>query len=325
MIRVSLLLGLSVLLGLAGCGRRSSILDPVAGGPSSPTIGPGPAVDDRGGDARRPPTGTSCSGRDDCPSDQVCVENLCRHRETSVAGEILAAAAEAQVAAGEWEGALRAYDEAITAFETARAPVPGDVLCAAASLALRTARDTEARERGARLADRCFRATLPGDSLRSDVASALARHRFEGLDAALFDRADSADRFFTQEASRPTLDALVTDLVLPDGEDPALDQLREALAGEAARRAIGECFEEDWEVRHERSAHASLVVRYTTSLHNMGTYTVYDSELLFEPTTVAVDGFEPCVAHALAEVVTLPRRSRIVEWNTSLEIETRVE
>lgn len=324
------LAALALLIGAmtaaVGCGRRSSILDPVPTGPATPTIGPAPAVVGvAGGVTRRPPAGTTCSGRTDCPSDQVCVDGRCRHRDTSVAGEILAAAADAQVEAGEWEGALRAYDEAITAFETARAPVPGEVLCRAASLALRTARDADGREIGARRADQCFRATLAGEPLRGEVARALARLRFEGLDAALFDRADSAERFFTQEASRPTLDALQIDLVIPDGDESGLASLREALGGEAARRALGECFEQDWEVRHERSASASLVVRYTTHMRDMVTYDIFEGELGFEPTTTAVDGFEPCVAHALTNVVRLPNRSRIVQWQTSLDIAVRVE
>lgn len=319
-----LALSIAVVLGTPGCNRRSSILDPLPTGSSSPTIGPAPALEGAG-TGHRPPAGTTCTGRGDCSSDQVCVDGRCRHRETSVAGEILAAAADAQVEAGEWAGALRAYDEAITAFETARAPVPGEILCRAASLTLRTARDAEGRERGARRADQCFRATLSGDPLRAEVSRALARLRFEGLDAALFDRADPAERFFTQEASRPTLDALAIDLVLPDGDESGLDSLRVALAGEAARLAIGECFEQDWEVRHERAASASLVVRYTTHMRDMVTYDIYEGELAFEPTTTAVDGFEPCVAHALTTVVRLPSRSRLVQWQTSLDIAVRVE
>lgn len=327
--RIVPILALGLVLALVpaslACGRRSSILDPVAGAPPVATIGPAPALEIDVAAARRPPAGTTCGGREDCASDQVCVDGRCRHRDTSVAGEILASAAEAQIEAGEWDGALRAYDEAIRAYEAGRAPVPGDIVCRTAALRLRTAADPEAREEGARRADRCFRASLPGDPLRAEVARALARLRFEGLDAALFDRTDPAERFFTLEASRPTLDALAIDLVLPDGDEVGLAALREALAGEAARRAIGECFEQDWEVRHERSAAASLVVRYTTRLRDMVTYDIYEGEIAFEPTSTAVDGFEPCIAHALTSVVRLPSRSRVVSWQTSLDIAVRVE
>jgi hypothetical protein len=309
---------------VAGCGRRTSILEPAPGTAPPATIGPSP-IALSGPSTHLPPAGTSCGGRGDCASDQVCVDGTCRHRETSVAGEILAAAADAQVEAGDWEGALHTYDEALAAWDAAHAPVPSDVLCHSASVILRTAATPEARERGATRADRCFRSSLPGDPLRDDVARALARLRFEGLDAALFDRSSPVDHFFTLEASRPTLDALAIDVVLPEGDESGLVQLREALGLEAARHAVGDCFEADWEVRRARDATASLVVHYQTRLVDMGTWDDYESELTFAPRTVAEEGFEPCVARALAGVVALPPRSRIVDWSTTLDIAVRVE
>lgn len=323
-----LVLALSLSVLALGCNRRTPIgatpgATPPVGG-AEPAETPSEAT---AAAARRPPTGTSCSGRDDCPSDQVCVERRCRYRETSVAGEILAAAAVAQVEAGDWQGAMRAYDDAIAAFETARRPVPPDLFCASASLLLRTSADSEGRERGARRADQCFRASLPGFGPRDEVTRALSRLRFEGLDSALFDHVDPAERFFTAEASRPTLDALTITVVVPDDVEnaPGLDAVRTALEAEAARRAIGECFEQDWETRHERNAHASLVLRYTTRLHDMGTYDSYEPELSFERTTVAEDGFEPCLAQALSNVIEAPRSGRVVQWQTSVDVDARVE
>jgi hypothetical protein len=330
---VSFLILALTLASLVGCNRRSPLGAPGTPGASSgaagsTTPGEASASTEAGTPAsRRPPTGTSCAGRDDCPSDQVCVEHGCRYRETSVAGEILAAAAAAQVEAGDWQGAMRAYDDAIAAFDTARRPVPPDIYCASAVLLLRTSADGEGRERGARRADQCFRASLPGFEPREEVTRALSRLRFEGLDSALFDRVDPAERFFTAEATRPTLDALTISVVVPDDVEnaPGLDGVRTALTEEAARRAIGECFEQDWETRHERTAHASLVLRYTTRLHDMGDYDSYDPELTFERMTVAEDGFEPCLAQALSNVIPPPRTGRVVTWQTSVEIDARVE
>lgn len=317
------------LLG-AGCTRRASLLDtpppPNAEIPRPAAAGLGSSV--RPGSARgsaRSVMGASCAGREDCPSEQVCVEHRCRHRETSVAGEILATAAQGQLEAGDWEGAVRTYDQAIEHFEAANAPVPPEILCGSAALMLRTATDADGRERGARRADACFRASLPGTPAREEVRRALARLRFEGLDTALFDRAEPAERFFTQEPSRPTVDALAIDVQFPDSQEPGAQQLREQLAAEAAHRAIADCFVSDWELRHERQAHASLIVRYSTRLHDMGTYDVYEPEVSFEKTTVAEDGFEPCVARALGSAVTAPRASRSVSWQTSLEITARVQ
>lgn len=321
LLAVAVALAAVALAALApGCGRRGSLLDTPPGGGAAGERGGA-----HGGPTSRPPAGTSCTGREDCPSDQVCVASACRYRETSVAGEILATAAQAQVEVGDWEGAIRTYDQAIEHYETAHAPVPPELLCRSAALILRTAADPEARERGARRADGCFRASLPGAAEREEVRRAVARLRFEGLDTGLFDRAEPAERFFTQEPSRPTVDALAIDVQLPDSEEPGAEQVREQLAGEAAHRAIAECFVQDWELRHERSAQASLVLRYSTRLHDMGTYDVYEPDVSVEKTTVAEDGFEPCVARALSAAITAPRGSRVVSWQTSMEITARVQ
>ena len=314
---------LAILVALPACNRRTSMME-------DPPGETGEAANGGGGTARarstaRSAAGTTCAGRDDCPSDQVCVDHVCRHRETSIAGEILASAAEGQVVAGDFEGAIRTYDQAIEHFDTAHAPVPPDLLCASASLILRTARDADARERGARRADACFRASVPGMPARTEVRRAVARLRFEGLDTALFDRAEPAERFFTQEASRPTVDALAIDVELPESEEPGVQQVREQLTGETAHRAIAECFVSDWELRHERSAHANLVIRYSTRLHDMGTYDSYEPEIRVEKTTVAEDGFEPCVARALSAAITAPRAGRVVAWQTNLELTARVQ
>ncbi|UJR80692.1 Hypothetical protein I5071_27410 [Sandaracinus amylolyticus] len=320
----SLPLVLAAILSLAGCNRRGSLLDqPPAATGDATRPGARPPGSARG--SARPPAGTSCMGREDCPSDQVCVDRVCRYRETSVAGEILATAARAQVEAGDWEGAIRTFDQAIEHYDTAHAPVPPDLLCASASLVLRTASDAEGRERGARRADACFRASLPGSPEREEVRRAVARLRFEGLDTALFDRTEPAERFFTQEPSRPTVDALAIDVELPESEDPGVAQVREQLAGEAARRAIAECFVQDWELRHERSASASLIVRYATRLHDMGTYDTYEPTISVEKTTVAEDGFEPCVARSLSGAIAAPRASRVVAWQTSMSITASVQ
>jgi hypothetical protein len=303
-----------MVLALGACRGRPSLLDNPPGDEGG---GHGPTT--------RPPAGTTCEGRGDCPSDQVCVERECRYRDTSVAGEIFATAAAGQVEAGDWEGAIRTYDQAIEQFETAHAPVPPEILCASAALTLRTASDPEARERGARRADACFRASLPGAPEREEVRGAVARLRFEGLDTALFDRSEPAERFFTQEPSRPTVDALAIDVELPDSDEAGAREIREQLAGEAAHRAIADCFVQDWELRHERQAHASLILRYATHLHDMGTYDVFEPEISIEKTTVAEDGFEPCVARSLAAAITAPRGSRTVAWQTNIEITAAVQ
>lgn len=274
---------------------------------------------------RRPPTGTTCGGRDDCPSDQVCVESRCRHRDTSVAGEILASSARALAEAGDWEGAIEAYADAMQAYEAAHAPVPAELTCDQATLMLSTATTPEAREAGAARADACFRASLPGFAPREETRRAVARLRFQGLDVTLFDQETPATRFFTQAQSPPTVDAIVVEATLTGDEEAGIVDVRTQIDAEAAHRAIAECFIQDWEVHHERAARGSLVVRYSTRMRDMGTYDAFEPELLVEKTTVAEDGFEPCVARALSANLTPPRSGRVVSWQAPLEVAAHVQ
>ena len=279
--------------------------------------------------SRRPPAGATCSGREDCVSDQVCVELRCRYRKTSVAGEVLASAAEAQAESGDWNGALESYDQAFHAFESADAPVSPDVACGAAELILRTATDADARERGARRADLCFRITVPGDPRRLAVRRALARLRFEGLEIALFDREEPAARFFTQEPSRPTVDAVQVDVQMPDlepRESSSHTAVRERLRSEDGVRAVAECFIQDWDTNHDRSATADLRMSYSTRLRDMGSYDVYEPVMEIEQTSTAEDGFEPCLARALPSLFDPENRSlRGEPWNQAVRITVNLQ
>lgn len=325
-----LALSLLVALALAGCQPRRGI------GGSSRGDHPnddhaesaGSTSASRAQASRRPPAGATCSGRDDCTSDQVCVDARCRYRDTSVAGEVLASAAEAQAESGDWNGALETYDQAFRAFETADAPVPPEIACGAAELILRTATDAEARERGARRADLCFRITVPGDARRLAVRRALARLRYEGLEIALFDREDPAERFFTQDPSRPTVDAVQVDVQMPDldpHESSSHTAIRERLRSEDGVRAIAECFIQDWDANHDRSATADLRMSYATRLRDMGSYDVYEPVIEIAQTSTAQDGFEPCLAAALPALFDPEDRSlRGEAWEQAVRITARL-
>lgn len=271
--------------------------------------------------------GTTCEGIDGCGGDQVCVAHVCRARVTSVSGEIFAASAVSLAESGDWEGALRAYDESMAAYVASSAPVPPDLSCASAALLLRNARDAEGRERGAQRADRCFRDSPPGFGPRDDVRRALARLRFEGLDLALFDRPEPAERFFTVAPSRPSVDAVQVELRLPEpnNDQVGLAAVTEQLDGEVARHAVADCLLQDWEVRHERSAEAHLVIRFSTHLRDLGTYDAYDPQLVVEKTSSAEDGFEPCLAQALTAVLTPPRQSRVTAWQNTIDVAAHIQ
>lgn len=282
----------------------------------------------RGQTPRRLPAGATCSGRDDCTSDQICVEHRCAYRTTSVAGEILAAAAEAQARAGNWDGAIESYDAAFREFEARGAPVPPEIACAAAELMLRTGTDPETRERGAQRADLCFRHTVPNHPARTEVRRALARLRFDGLELGRFDQEDPAARFFTQEPSRPTLESVVVDIEMPDlkPRQPAEHTaVRQLLQSETGTGAIAECFIQDWETNHRPSAEATVRLSFSTRLRDMGTHDVYEPQLDVVPMTTAEDGFEPCLARALPAIVQLPKRSgRSESWDQTVRITAQV-
>lgn len=268
--------------------------------------------------------GTSCTHTDDCPDAQACVEGRCRHRRTSVAGEILASSASALAAAGDWERAIATYEEATEAFTAAHAPIPPELVCEQAALMLSVARDTDAREAGARRADACFRLSLPGFGPRDEVRRAVARLRFEGLDVSLFDESEPAARFFTQRQSAPTADAIDLEVTLGGDEQPNLEEVRTQLASDDSRRAIADCFIQDWGIRHERTASATLLVRYSARMRDMGSYDTFVPEIAVDGTTPSEDGFEPCLSRALTTALTAPRAGRVTAWQAPLEIHARI-
>ena len=268
------------------------------------------------------PAGATCTGRDGCPASQRCVEGRCRYAATTVRGEVLASSADALRESGDIDGALTTYEEAIAAFEQAEAPVPPDVLCGAAFAALRLTGGEDGRERAGAMADRCFRGSLPGDPLRMEALRALGRLRYDGLSLIAFDEQEPATRFFTERASRPTVDAVEIGLDLPDESEAGYDDLKNLMQSDLGTRAIADCFIQDWELRHERTARASLVLKLETRLRDMGDYDIYEGTASVEQQGLEADGFEPCVAGALTGVFeeNSARSGRSSRWQIPFEV-----
>ena len=89
-------------------------------------------------------------------------------------------------------------------------------------MALLGAMDDTAREEAARRADRCFRASLPGDPSRARTLEALGRLRHDGLALAAFDADEAPERFFTEQQGRPGVEAVLVEHALPEGDLPGL-------------------------------------------------------------------------------------------------------
>ncbi|MGE0790151.1 MAG: hypothetical protein AB7S26_31040 [Sandaracinaceae bacterium] len=323
---------LVALAAAPGCQRREGAQDPAAlsdDGADAPAAQDDDGRSRRAQASRRRAAGASCAGRDDCSSDQVCVDAMCRYERTSVSGEVLVTAAVAQRQAGDTAGAIETYDLAFAAYEARGAPIPPELACGAALAILESATDPETRERGATRADLCFRTTVPGHPARRDVQQAVARLRYEGLDISLFDEEEPATRFFTGERTRPTVDAVVVRIQMPDlepHEPPGHTRAREILDSEAGHRAVADCFIQDWELRHEAEVSGELGMRFSSRLRDMGTYDVFVPEVAIEPTTAGDDGFEPCLSRALAPLFDANDRSlRGDGWTQAIRITARVQ
>lgn len=277
---------------------------------------------------RHLPAGATCAATGDCPADQVCVDDRCHYAATCVAGEVLASAAKAQLTAGDFGGAVRAYDEAIVAFDHNKTPVPPRILCDAAIAALRAGPGQDARERAARRADACLRGSLPGDKRRREVIEGLTRLRYDGLDPTNFDKPQPPERFFTKEPTRPTVDAIQIDIDLPKSDDKGYDDVKQALEGDASRRAIADCFLQDWDIRHNRQVKAALLLKLKSEMHDMVYYDVYKPEASVSQTSLAQDGFEPCTAAALTDVLkdALPKNmGGKISWQQPFEVTAHLQ
>lgn len=254
------------------------------------------------------------------------MQNVCRSRRASAAGEILTAAALAQLEAGDAAGALHSFDEAAERYRALGAPYPPELVCGAANAALRGAGTPETREDAAKRADLCFRHSLPNDPSRTPVRLGLARLRYDGLDLSLFDRPEPATRFFTQPPTRPTVDAIQVSLNLPDRDDATYRTLRDALSDTGATRAIAGCFVSDWETRHERHAEANLTLSFTTHLRDMGSYDAFEATVEVTPTVPVDNQFTNCVARDLAMALQPgPRVNHLVSWHETFVLSARVQ
>ncbi|MEO0325313.1 MAG: hypothetical protein AAF447_20315, partial [Myxococcota bacterium] len=203
---------------------------------------------------------------------------------------------------------------------------PPVVVCGAAGAARGPGGDASLRDRAARRADACFRGSLPGDPLRAAVLRALGRMRYDGLALAAFDATTPAERFFTEQPSRPTSDAVGIMVDLPESDARGYDVMVGRLRGDDAMAIMADCFIQDWELNHERTATAGLLLKMSTRLRDMGSYDVYEPKVELVVDGVEVEGFAPCVAGALAPVLEDGLRlGRSATWQLPLRVSAGLE
>ncbi|MDH5492889.1 MAG: hypothetical protein OEY14_13125, partial [Myxococcales bacterium] len=166
----------------------------------------------------------------------------------------------------------------------------------------------QTREEAARRADACFRGSLPGDPMRERTLRALAALRYDGLDLERFDREEPAERFFTNEASDPTLDAIDVTLGFMDTSPPGRHRLIGILEGARAKQELARCFIVDWNSRHERSALGTLRLSVRSgrpSAEAEGTPLLAAIELR-NGSRRAPSAFEACAVRSLQPLLSAP-------------------
>ncbi len=289
--------------GLAGAGA------PAAGETSAPTRSSGT------------PAGASCTASRDCAEGQACVGETCRATRTTVQGELLAASAAQQLAAGEFVEANETYVAALRAFEQANVPVPPAVLCGSAEAALGSPREAVPREIAARRAFACFRGSLPGDPARVRVLEKVAEVRHEGLDLAAFDEAETPTEFFTAPRRRPDPGAVRVHVELAGQPGAGSAEIDARLQSAPVAQAVVACFLADWELHHQRRVEATLPIRVSSRLRDMGSYDIYEASVSIDAGGPEERGFGPCTARALESIFAESiRMARTVSWNASITV-----
>lgn len=271
----------------------------------------------------RPP-GESCSSSADCGSARACVESRCQSLETSIAGELLAAAGRELYLAGDMRGAIDAYNEAFISFERKGLVAPPDVLCEAAETAIAAGDSEIPRDQAARLVHECALASLPFSKARTSALEALSRLRHDGLSLERLDRDEPADAYFTNRPSRPSAETVSVSISINDSNDQGYSDVREKLEGGALRVAAVDCFIQAWELNQAKSADAVIEVTFRSRLRDMGSYDIFEGTP--SVTELPGEGFGPCVARVVAaNLGDSVRVRRTLSWTMPIHVSASIQ
>lgn len=270
------------------------------------------------------PAGETCSSSADCGQDRACVESRCQTLETSIAGELLAAAGRELYLAGDMRGAIDAYNESFISFERKGLIAPPDILCEAAETAIAAGDAEIPRDQAARLVHECALASLPFSKARTAALEALSRLRHDGLSLERLDRDAPADAYFTNRPARPSPETVAVSISINDSKDQGYSDVRERLEGGPLRVAAVDCFLQAWELTQARAAEAVIEVNFRSRLRDMGSYDIYEGT----PTVAEQpgEGFGPCVARVVeANLGDSVRVRRTLSWTMPIHVSASIQ
>jgi hypothetical protein len=216
-----------VAVALAACDTRAQ--------PTSATAGPVSDPD------RLSAEHETCGTTLHCGEGLRCFDGTCQRTERSVVGDYHAALGEQRLAAGDLEGALAAYGEALKRYGLEKLTVPVAIECGYGAALASGRKDKERAELAARVLHRCVAGAPAGSALRDAGLRAIAVLDESGLDPEHLLR-DEADVYLSRAPARPKTEELkveVTASPLPTARSwPATV---EAIKG--ARAALVACWE----------------------------------------------------------------------------------
>jgi hypothetical protein len=152
-----------------------------------------------------------------CGDGLRCFDLVCRPQPTAVLGELYVASGERARAAGDDEGAIAGYTEAMKHYGT---DVPLAVDCAYGGVLAAAAKNKDRAELAARVLHRCVLAAPVGSHERAAAMRDLAGLFGSGLDPQLIARTQLADVYLTQAPKGPDKDAVKVK-VTADGKTKA--------------------------------------------------------------------------------------------------------
>lgn len=183
-----ILVGLGLLLSVAGCDSHAKASDPPKPDRLSKEL-------------------ESCASTADCEGESHCFDNTCRRMSRSAVGDYYAALGATARAKNDLEGAVSAYNNALGQYDAEKIKLPPEIDCAyGATLAAARNVKKEYAERGAKVLHRCVLGVPVGSKLREAAMMDLAQLDESGLDPLALGKNGLADVYLTRAPGKPSSD-----------------------------------------------------------------------------------------------------------------------